>query len=212
MRIPRLFAPSMTPEAEAKERRRQSAPPPPSDPTLPAFTYFTRGALEAVVKASDEVCDCCGQRRGYLYTGPFYTTMREVDLCPHCIADGSAAAKYEGAFNDIVVEFDGHVIDAEAAKAPQSVIDALLHRTPGYSSWQGNRWAFHCGDGGIFQGDATDEAISNASDDAKAHFDLVNDYPTFDRLFGGADTRRRPSAYHFKCRKCAMDLFLWDMD
>ena len=212
MKFPRVFRVPVTPKSEAKEQLRRTAPPPPSDPTLPEFAYFTRGALEAVVKTSDEVCDCCGRRRGYLYTGPFYTTAREVDLCPHCIADGSAAAKYQGSFNDIVVTIEGHVINAEAAKAPQSVIDELLHRTPGYESWQGNRWAFHCGDGGIFQGDATDEAIGNTSDDAKAHFDLVNNYTTFDRLFGGADISRRPSAYHFKCRKCAMDLFLWDMD
>ncbi|MCM0001260.1 MAG: CbrC family protein [Erythrobacter sp.] len=178
---------------------------------MPAFTYFTPAALDAVVKASDEVCDCCGQRRGHLYTGPFYTTAREVELCPHCIADGSAAAKYQGSFNDIIVTFDGQVIDAEAARAPQSVIDELLHRTPGYQSWQGNRWAFHCGDGGIFQGDATDEAISNASNEAKDHFDHINGRPSFDELFG-ADPRHRPSTYHFKCRQCAMDLFLWDMD
>lgn len=200
----------MSPERDAKERLRRSAPPPPDNPTLPAFTYFTPAALDAVVKASDEVCDCCGQRRGHLYTGPFYTTARGVDLCLHCIADGSAAAKYEGSFNDIVVTWDGHVIDAEAAKAPQSVIDELLHRTPGYETWQGNRWAFHCGDGGIFQGDASDAVIVNASEAAKAHFDRDGEGPTFEELFG--DPQHRPSTYHFKCRQCGLDLFLWDLD
>lgn len=203
----------MPPEREAKERLQRSAPPPPDNPTLPEFNYFTPSALQGVVKASDEVCDCCGRRRGFVYTGPFYHPSQRPGpgICPHCIKDGSAASKYEGSYNDIRVAFDGQVIDAEAAKAPESVIDELLHRTPGYESWQGNRWAFHCGDGGIFQGDATDEAIANASEEAKAHFDLINSSPTFDRLFGG-DTRRRPSTYHFKCRQCAMDLFLWDMD
>lgn len=209
-RVPFVARPPVTPERDAKERLRRSAAPPPDNPTLPEFNYFTRGALEAVIKASDEVCDCCGQRRGHLYTGPFYTAAREVDLCPHCIADGSAAAKYDGSFNDIVVTFGDHVIDAEAAKAPEAVINELLHRTPGYESWQGNRWAFHCGDGGIFQGDATDEAIASASEEAKAHFDRHGDRPTFDELF--AEPGDRPSTYHFKCRKCAMDLFLWDMD
>jgi uncharacterized protein CbrC (UPF0167 family) len=210
VRLPNVFRLPGSPQKEAKERLRQSAPPPPDNPTLPAFTYFTPAALKAVIETSDDICDSCGQRRGYLYTGPFYA-VEEAALCPHCIADGSAAAKFDGSFNDIVVTFGDQVIDTEAAKAPASVIDELLHRTPGYFSWQGNRWAFHCGEGGIFQGRASDDAISGASEEAKAHFDLVNGRPTFDELFG-AELHRRPSTYHFKCRKCAMDLFLWDMD
>jgi len=209
MRFPRLFRLPNTSAPQAKERVVQSAPPPPpGEPGLPVFTYFSPAALEAVVAASNAVCDCCGQRRGHIYTGPFYA-VEEASLCPHCIADGSAAARYDGSFNDIVVMWDGHVIDAEAAKAPQSVIDELLHRTPGYETWQGNRWAFHCGDGGIFQGDASDAVIANASEAAKAHFDR-EEGPTFEELFG--DPQHRPSTYHFKCRQCGLDLFLWDMD
>ena len=177
----------------------------------PSFTYFSATALAPLLEVTEGACECCGKRPGKLYRGPFYSIEEVEYLCLDCIDSGAAAAKFDGSFNDIVVEWDGRVIDAEAAKAPASVLDELRHRTPGYETWQGNRWIFHCGDGGVYQGDASAEAVANASPEARAHFDEINSPGTWARVLEGWTPQSHPSVYHFKCRKCAMDLFLWDM-
>src|SRR6266487_2219862 len=48
------------------------------------------------VTESDARCQTCGAARGYIYTGPIYP-IEELDqvLCPWCIADGTAAAKFD---------------------------------------------------------------------------------------------------------------------
>ncbi|MEL7189161.1 MAG: CbrC family protein [Pseudomonadota bacterium] len=204
-----LFAP----RNEGGRQKPQSGTPPPKNPVLPDFDYFAPEALKRVVKPSDEVCDCCEQRRGFLYTGPFYQPRGyDIEICPYCIKDGSAAAKFDGSFNDIVIEFDGEVINAEAAKVPDAVIDELLHRTPGYESWQGNMWAFYGGKGGIFQGDATKEAVESASEESIAHFDAINGPGMWAEFIQGYTPEGSISVYHFKLRNSEIDLFLWDMD
>ena len=67
---------------------------------LPVFTYYP-GKVHYIV-ASSEACVCCGQARGYLYDGTLYTAQTlEGDICPWCIADGSAARRYDGSFHDV---------------------------------------------------------------------------------------------------------------
>ncbi|MFE2434025.1 CbrC family protein [Streptomyces sp. NPDC059409] len=63
-------------------------------------------------------------------------------LCPWCIADGSAAAKY-----------DAHFIgDPIGDDVPLEVVMSVDACTPGFSSWQNPRWFFHCGEGKAFMG------------------------------------------------------------
>jgi uncharacterized protein CbrC (UPF0167 family) len=69
---------------------------------LPTFMYHLDPVRNDVVVASDGVCVCCGRARGFLYVGPAFTTSEVVDdnICPWCIADGSAAQKYDVEFAD----------------------------------------------------------------------------------------------------------------
>ena len=64
-------------------------------------------------------------------------------LCPWCIADGSAAAKFNGEFQDCA-SID-HVSDPEKVKE-------LTERTPGYHGWQQEYWMAHCDDFCAFMG------------------------------------------------------------
>lgn len=73
-----------------------------------------------------------------MYVGPFYSRERVKGLCPACIADGSAAAKWNGMF----VASDGPEPLDDPAKR-----DELLHRAPGYFSAYGwDPWPVHCDD------------------------------------------------------------------
>src|SRR5690606_27521993 len=82
-------------------------------------------------------CPTCGQGRNYVYEGPFYSIEDVQGLCPWCIKDGSAAKKYDGAFQDAA--------SCEPVENPEFLIE-LTTRTPGYSGWQQERWLSHCGD------------------------------------------------------------------
>lgn len=121
---------------------------------LPVFTYYP-GKVHYIV-ASSEACVCCGQARGYLYDGTLYTAQTlEGDICPWCIADGSAARRYDGSFHDVYAM-------GEAGIKPE-VLDEIAYRTPGYPTWQDSQWMHHCGDACEFHGDASAEDISEAT-------------------------------------------------
>lgn len=104
---------------------------------LPEFKYNPNALkLEIIVKRQAE-CPVCSNKREYAYEGPFYSVEEVEDICPWCIKDGSAAAKYEGDFQD------AHSCDPVEK---QEYLTELITRTPGYVTWQQARWLSHCGD------------------------------------------------------------------
>ncbi len=109
----------------------------------------------------DGACELCRQVTGYRYTGPVFG--RQADrLCLGCIADGTAAERL--ARPDGPAEFsDG--LWSETDSLPGAVLDEILHRTPGYFSWQESYWLTHCGDGAAYLGRAGWDQVK---DDAAA--------------------------------------------
>jgi len=86
---------------------------------LPKFIYHTDPIATGSVKSSDRQCRCCEQKRGYIYTASVYAKdLLGDELCPWCIADGSAAAKYDAIFSD-----DQPLIEAGL---PNSVIEEVI--------------------------------------------------------------------------------------
>jgi len=102
------------------------------------------------IVASDAVCACCDSPRGFVYTGPVYAQDELEDaLCPWCIADGSAAERYDASFTDVGVDVPLGV--------PADVLDVVEHRTPSFSSWQQDHWLYHCADACAYLGATDDE-------------------------------------------------------
>lgn len=92
--------------------------------------------------ASPQCCQCCQRARGYIYTGPVYSEQELAEaLCPWCIADGSAAERFGATFVDS---------DAFAADASEAVIAEITERTPGFNTWQTERWPSCCGEPAAF--------------------------------------------------------------
>ncbi|WP_295151672.1 CbrC family protein [uncultured Ruminococcus sp.] len=112
---------------------------------FPKFRYHPDPiSTEAFKKAEEpQVCECCGRKTEYVYEVPFFTSADVECICPWCIADGSAANKFDGAFQD---EYSCDEIDDD------SKLDELIHRTPGYCGWQQEYWLAHCGDYCAFVG------------------------------------------------------------
>ncbi|MFI9813795.1 CbrC family protein [Saccharothrix variisporea] len=107
----------------------------------PTFRFNPNAYELGFVVAERVRCSCCERDRDWRYRGSFYTTASDVRLCPWCIADGSAAERFDGEFSDWSgIDGVGSVppVDAEAARE-------VATRTPSYPSWQQEQWRAHCG-------------------------------------------------------------------
>lgn len=114
---------------------------------LPTFTYHPDPISTGNVEASDTVCRCCGKSQRYIYTGSVYCVEDLRDrLCPWCIADGSAAERFDAEFADADPLIE--------AGLPSNIVEEVNRRTPGYSSWQQEVWQTCCHDACEFHGDA----------------------------------------------------------
>jgi len=111
--------------------------------TLPTFPYRPDPIMSGSIVPAESVCACCGEQRGHMYAGPVYTEEEGLDdaVCPWCIADGSASARFEATFVDEAA-IEGDV--------PEEVMQAVATRTPGFSAWQQERWFTCCDDAMAF--------------------------------------------------------------
>jgi uncharacterized protein CbrC (UPF0167 family) len=169
---------------------------------LPEFRYHPDPLATGAVKASDEQCVCCGRARGFIYAGPVYA-VDELDecLCPWCIADGSAAERFDAQYTDVLDLPDD---------VPAAVVDEVLRRTPGFGGWQQERWLFHCGDAAAFLGvvgraelepyPGALDAIRGEQREYGASAEEIEEY------VAALDKDGQPTAYLFECRRCGVHL------
>src|SRR5215472_4183672 len=123
---------------------------------LPEFRYHPDPIATGTVKPSEKTCRSCDQSRGYIYTASVYAEEDlDEQICPWCIADGSAAAKFDATFSD-ADPLAGAGIDS-------SIIEQVTKRTPGYVSWQQEEWLTCCKDACAFHGDADGEELEELS-------------------------------------------------
>ncbi|MEU3355203.1 CbrC family protein [Streptomyces sp. NPDC037389] len=168
---------------------------------LPDFPYHPDPLATASVVVSKTACACCGQERGYAYTGPVYAVEKpDGRLCPWCIADGTAAARYEAHFSG----------DVEGDDVPREVLLAIAERTPGFTGWQDERWLLHCGDGAAFLGRVGAVELADHPDALESLRQGVSHWgwsaDQIDHFLGSLDKDGQPTAYLFRCRTCAAHL------
>lgn len=126
-------------------------------------------------------------------------------LCPWCIASGSAAAKYDCLFSD-----DRPL---KRARLPRPVVLEVSRKTPGYSSWQGEDWQVCCDDACEFHGDATTEQVAAlAGETLDRHLrawgwdaDYWREYVREYQLANGN------SLFRFVCRHCRQPTYALDL-
>lgn len=137
------------------------------------------------------------------YVGPVFAEEElENELCPWCIADGSAADKYDAQFTDARWRVPDDV--------PAEVTEIVLRRTPGFTGWQQERWLHHCGDGAEFHGRIGAKELSALPD---AHRSLVADTAEYGwsadqlaKFLERLDPNDGATAYLFRCRHCRTHL------
>jgi uncharacterized protein CbrC (UPF0167 family) len=169
---------------------------------LPLFRCHPDPLGTGSIKASDNECVCCHQARGYIYTGSVYgEDDHEEDLCPWCIADGSAHER-------LAVEF----VDAAGvggygkwAAVPRAVVDEVAYRTPGFAGWQQERWFTCCNDAAVFLGPMGHKEVVALGPEA---VELIrrdlgwDDGPEWQNYLRALTKVGDPTAYLFRCSHC----------
>ncbi len=168
---------------------------------LPTFRYHPDPLATGSVVRSDAACRCCRRARGYVYAGPVYADAALDDaLCPWCIADGSAAARFGAEF----VDPEGVGDHGAWEPVPPAVVVEVSQRTPGFSGWQQERWWTHCGDAAQYLGAAGARELASEWADAlpaiRADAGLAD--ADWDDYRAALDRVRAPTAYVFRCRHC----------
>ena len=164
---------------------------------FPIFEYFPDPIGNGCMVEKNGSCPCCEQDRAVMYVGPIYCVDDVSEVCPWCIADGSAAAKWSASFNDLYNIPDG---------VPQHVVRTIDSRTPGYSTWQGNTWLFSENDALVFVGEVIGSAIVrksetekiNACRNALVDWNFPSDFDLSNVVIGG-----QPAIYLFQDKETA---------
>ena len=191
------------PEDEGAPLAKPKAGRPPDEP-FPDFPYHPDPQATGSVESSEAHCVCCGHARGLIYTGPVYCARDDLDdaLCPWCIADGRAAARFDAEFTDI-----GSGVPDDV---PPEVTDEVSTRTPGFSGWQQEHWLYHCGDAAAFLGRAGRQELEphpEALEALRAEQAEVDAPPEeVTEYLAALDKDDQPTAYLFRCRRCSTHL------
>ncbi len=171
---------------------------------LPIFKYHPEPIATGAIKSSTETCESCDRARGYVYTSTIYAEEEVENICPWCIADGSASKKFNGMFSD-----DYPLVKAGISK---KIISEVCTRTPGYNSWQQDEWQHHCNDACEFHGDAHKQELLSLEGDNLTQF-LSKEMIKADAWKSILDHYERggsPAIYKFKCRHCPVVIYTMD--
>ena len=165
---------------------------------LPHFRYHPDPFKTGVFKDdASVVCECCEQATGVYYRGSIYCTADVKYLCPHCIASGAAAAKFDAGFIQDADPLPPSTSDAQAKT------EELFQRTPGYFSWQGAHWLTCCDDYCEFLGDVGTKELEEMgiADEVFEEYALRGEFAVEDMrncLIAEGDT----AGYLFRCLHC----------
>jgi uncharacterized protein len=179
--------------------------------TLPHFRYHPDPVLTGLVHASATVCAGCNRARGYIYRGPVYAAHElNEQICPWCIADGSAAVKFGATFTD-----DDPLL--AIGDLDPAIADEVTKRTPGYIGWQQEAWLMHCNDACAYLGFPTHEELDGGL--ATAVATMTDDLGIPDKDWrmmqeayvpGGFQPQGRVGLYKFRCLHCGTLLLACD--
>ena len=166
--------------------------------SLPHFRYHPDPFKTGVFKDdASVVCECCEQATDVYYCTSVYCVADVNYLCPHCIASGAAAAKFDASFIQDADPLPPSTSDAQAKT------EELFKRTPGYFSWQGEHWLACCGDYCEFLGNVGTEELRDLgiAKEVFAEYALRGEFVVEDvqgYLVAGDDM----AGYLFRCIRC----------
>jgi uncharacterized protein CbrC (UPF0167 family) len=169
--------------------------------SLPEFKYHPDPISTGSVQTNEAApCLGCSRARGYVYVGPAYSERFHYlsgNLCPWCIADGTAARRFGATFTDT-----GLLEGVE-----QNALEELEKRTPGFTAWQQEQWQVCCGDAAAFLGPAGWRDLEHQSQASAAVRKYVREQyelrgKDLDDFLSALKRDDSPTAYIFRCLHC----------
>lgn len=175
--------------------------------SLPKFTYHPDPLATGSIEPSDTECVCCEQARGHIYVCNTYCEEDiEESLCPWCIADGSAAEKFNATFSDPSPLLEEGV--------PEEIVEEVTKRTPGFISWQQDVWLSCCDEACEFHGDPSRSQLAKLKGDPLE--DLLDQLSfseeEWKEFLDNYEPGGSPAIYHFICRHCRQHKYGMDFD
>lgn len=200
----RLFRQVHTGDPTPVDRTALGRPAPPVDPAqlrprseIPTFRYHPDPVgTGSFVERADRTCPACGLATGWSYVTSPYGPGRHPDLCPWCIADGSAAQKLSASFIDV------YWLEGQDPPAPLDRLDELAHRTPGFASWQQEVWQYCCGDACAFHGVATADALGSLAEEERPEWLDDAFLAALRDLEADGEEPADPVPFAFRCLHC----------
>jgi uncharacterized protein CbrC (UPF0167 family) len=179
---------------------------------LPKFKYSPNAYQINVFEEQEGTCSVCSQPREIKYATSFYSVEEPEYICPWCIADGSAAKKFEGEFTDAagVERPAGYGTDDEIKRSFDEKALEVTERTPGYICWQGDRWLTHCNEPCAFIGYADTETIKPILHELEADIEKSGLERKYIVEYLSKDGS--PGGYLFRCLHCGTHRLHVDID
>jgi uncharacterized protein CbrC (UPF0167 family) len=166
--------------------------------TMPPFKYHPDPIATGCIILSDLFCRCCDQPRGYIYAHSVWAEHIISEFCPWCIADGSAAERFELSFNNFWL----------AEGIGDDVYDEIAYRTPGIGAWEGEEWLSCCSDACEFRGLASYSLLAGLAEQPSEVLTAFNWTPAdWTEFLGFYAVGRGSPVHHFTCRHCRRSRF-----
>lgn len=169
---------------------------------LPHFTYSPNAYDLDLFEKTEGRCSVCEEERSLKYKSSFYSIDKPDYICPWCIANGKAAEKYNGSFNDYLgIEGVSPDPNDPPPNIPEELLLAITDKTPSYLSCQQEQWLTHCQQPCAFIGYADTETIQPLLDELKEDIEQnIGIEPKFIKENLSKDGHL--IGYLFRCLKC----------
>ncbi len=168
---------------------------------LPKFKYSPNAYSLDLFKEVDGLCSICNEQRNLKYVSSFYSIDKPDYICPWCIANGQAAEKYKGDFNDYCgIEGVSPDPNDPEPTIPKELLLEITDKTPSYFSWQQEIWLTHCNEPCAFLGYANSQSIEPLIDELKE--DIENSGIPTEYITKGLTEESDLGAYLFQCVNC----------
>lgn len=183
---------------------------------LPKFKYHPDPLKTGCIKESDETCQVCEQKTGYIYNGTIYGGGKNniERICPWCIANGEAHEKFQVSFATPPIYSDDMELMDESFRVSCSkeAHQELVHRTPGFPVFNEVDWLECCNDFCEYHGIATVGDFKKISDKEKERFKKTAWHPeeAIELLQKGRDEEEHCYYLKFVCIKCGEIMFSID--
>lgn len=164
---------------------------------LPDFPYYADPLADGCFEQRPITCEVCGRASEWVYAGGLYAEDEPESLCPWCVADGRAAAKFDGTFQDVTFS---------ETTSPESM-NAVMTRTPGLSMWNPIHWPDHCGECCTYLGTLTPSQQPEITSQESVQQEAAEIARSISRTWTAEDTlgcaeQGTLTLHLFQCRAC----------